>query len=90
MTSPSSFWPSGASARSHKFPRGLALLDEDPFLGGDRAGIHPVGEVIDGAAGDRVAFPDGPFDRGDAAVPRQQRGVIADAAELGGGQRFPA
>ena len=65
-----------------QFARGLALLDEHPFLGGDRAGIHPVGEVIDGAAGDRIAFLDGPFDRGDAAVAGQQRGVIADAAEL--------
>src|SRR5665213_2369285 len=44
-----------------QLPRGLALLDEDPFLGGDRAGIHAIGEMIDGAAGDRIAFADGPF-----------------------------
>ena len=45
--------------------------------------------MIDGAAGDRIAFLDGPLDRGDTAVPRQQRGVIADAAESRGRQRFP-
>src|SRR4051812_38438264 len=33
-----------------KLPRGLAFLHEDPFLGRDRASIHPVGEVVDAAA----------------------------------------
>jgi hypothetical protein len=51
---------------------GFAFLDEHPFLRGDGARIHPVGEVVDGAAGDRIAFLDGPFDRGDAAMPGQQ------------------
>src|SRR5690242_6787996 len=49
--------------------RGLTFLDEYPFLRGDGARIHPVGEVVDSAAGDRIAFLDGPFDRGDAAMP---------------------
>ncbi len=39
--------------------------------------------------GDRVAFLDGPFDGGDAAMPGQQRGVIADTAKFRGGQRLP-
>src|SRR3979409_2419871 len=52
-----------------QLPRGLALLDEDPLLGGDRAGIHLVGAVVDAAAGERIALPDGPFDRRDAAMP---------------------
>src|SRR5882757_10222066 len=63
-----------------KFAGGLALFDENPLLRGDRAGVHAVGELVDGAAGDRIAFLDGPFDRGDAAVPGEQRGMIADAA----------
>jgi len=49
-------------------------------LGGDGAGIHSVGEVVDAAAGDRVAFPDGPFHCGNAAVPGQQRWMVTDAA----------
>ena len=52
-----------------EFARGLSLPDEYPLLRGDGAGIHPVGEVVDGAAGDWVALLDGPFDRGDAAMP---------------------
>jgi hypothetical protein len=67
--------------------RGLAHLDETPLLGGDGAGIHAVREMVHGAARDRIAFPDGPFHRCDAAVPGQQRGVIADTAEFCGGQR---
>ena len=70
--------------------RGLALLDETPFLRSDGAGVHAIGEVIDRAAGDWVALLDGPFDRRDTAVPGQQRGVIADAAEPGCRQRFLA
>src|SRR6266850_4574594 len=58
--------------------RGLSLPDEYPLLRGDGAGIHPVGEVVDGAARDRIAFLDGPFDRGETAMPGQERGVIAD------------
>src|SRR5579864_9269579 len=41
-----------------EFAGGLALLDEAPVLGGDGAGVHAVGEVIDRAAGDRIAFLD--------------------------------
>src|ERR1700682_6521194 len=44
-----------------QLPRSLTLLDEDPLLGGDCAGIHLVGEVLDAAAGDRIAFPEGPL-----------------------------
>src|SRR3984957_4323822 len=65
-----------------QLPCRLALFDEAPFLRGDGAGIHAVGEVIDGAARDRIAFPDGPFHRRDAAMSWQQRGVVADTAEL--------
>ncbi len=56
-----------------QLPGGFALFNENPLLRGDGAGIHAVGQMVDGAAGDRIAFPDGPFDRCDAAVPRQQR-----------------
>ena len=61
---------------------GFALFDEYPLLRRDRAGIHPVREVIDGAACDRVTFLDGPFHRGDAAVPRQPRRVLSHTAEF--------
>ncbi len=54
--------------------RGFALLDEAPFLRGDRAGIHAIGEMVHSAAGDRIALPDGPFDRRDAAVPGHSEG----------------
>jgi len=40
--------------------------------------------------GDRIAFPDCPFDSRNAAVTRQQRGVITDTSELCRGQGFPA
>ena len=49
-------------------------------------GVHPLGKMIDGAARDRVAFANRPFDRGDAAMPRQQRGMVADPAEPCGGE----
>src|SRR6478752_7355708 len=39
-----------------QFPGGLTLPDEAPFLRGDRARIHPVGKMVHGAAGDRIAF----------------------------------
>src|ERR1700722_16493657 len=71
-----------------QLPCRLALFDETPLLGGDGAGIHAVGEVVDGAAGDRIAFPDGPFRRRDAAVSWQQRGMVADTAELCSRQRL--
>ena len=64
-----------------QFARGLALSDEAPVLRGDRARIPAVGEVIDGAARDRIAFEDRPFDRRDATVARQQRQVVADPAQ---------
>src|SRR5207253_1513053 len=73
-----------------QFPGGLALLDEAPLLGGDRATVHEIGKMVHGAAGDRIAFPDGPFHRSDAAVARQQRGMIADAAQPGRGKGSPA
>src|SRR5262245_30507092 len=59
--------------------RSLALPDEAPVLGGYRAGIHAVSQVIDRTARDRVAFLDGPFDSGLSAVTRQERGMVADA-----------
>src|SRR5712671_7054296 len=62
-----------------QLPGGLALLDENPLLRGNGAGIHAVGEMVYGAAGDRIAFPDRPFHRRDPPMPRQQRGMIADA-----------
>src|SRR5436190_14660226 len=58
--------------------RGLSLSDEHPLLRGDGAGIHPVGEVVDGATGDRITLLDGPFDRSETAMPGQQRRMIAD------------
>jgi hypothetical protein len=73
-----------------QLPGRFPLLDETPLLGGDRAGVHAIGEMVDGAAGDRIAFTDGPFDGRNAAVPRQQRRVIADASELCRGKGFPA
>jgi hypothetical protein len=73
-----------------QLPGRFTLLDETPLLGGDRAGVHAIGEMVDGAAGDRIAFTDGPFDGRNAAVPRQQRRVIADASELCHGKGFPA
>jgi hypothetical protein len=42
--------------------------------------------MVDTAAGDRIALANCPFDRGDATVPRQKRGVVADAAKFGGGE----
>jgi len=41
-----------------QFPGGLTLLDEAPLLSSDRACIHPIREMVDGATGDRV-FLDG-------------------------------
>src|SRR3569833_3899379 len=73
-----------------QFAGGFALLDEAPFLSGDGARIHALGEMIDRAAGDRVTLPDGPFDGRDAPVSRQQRWMIADAAEFGGADGFLA
>ena len=70
--------------------RGLALADEAPVLRGDRAGVPAVGEVVDGAARDRVALEDRPLDGGDAAVPRQQRRVVADAAQARARERLVA
>ena len=61
--------------------RRLALADEAPVLRRDRACIPAVGQVIDRAACNRIAVEDRPFDGGDAPVPRQQRRVIADAAQ---------
>src|ERR1700756_1108244 len=54
-----------------KFARGLALLDEAPVLRCDRPPVHALVEMIDRAAGDRIAFADGPLHRCDAAMPRQ-------------------
>ena len=53
-------------------------VDEAPLLRRDRAFVHAVGEVVDRAAGDRIAAFHRPLDRRDAAVPRQERRVIAD------------
>ena len=64
-----------------QFARGLALLDEAPVLGCDGAGIPAVGQVVDRTASHRVAFEYGPLDCRNAAVARQQRWVIADAAQ---------
>src|SRR5215468_3748918 len=36
--------------------RGLSLPDEAPVLRGDRARVHPLREMVDRAAGDRIAF----------------------------------
>lgn len=54
-----------------EFARGLAGLDEAPLLGGDRTGIHAIGEMVNSTARNRIAFPDGPFHRGDPTVPGQ-------------------
>ena len=70
--------------------RRLAAPDEAPVLRRDRARVPAVSEVVDRAAGDRVAFEDRPFDRGDAAVARQQRRVVADAAEARARERLVA
>src|SRR6266852_1684363 len=51
-----------------QLPRGFALLDEAPLLRGNGAGVHAIGEMIDGATGDRIAFADWPFDRRNTAV----------------------
>src|SRR5260370_39618072 len=61
-----------------QLPRSFALFDETPLLRADGAGAPAVGEMVDGAAGDRIAFADFPFDRRNAAMPRPQRGGIAD------------
>ncbi len=82
-----------AERRQRTLPQlagGLALFDEAPVLHHDRAGIHAVGEVIDRAARDRIAFADGPFHRGNAAMARQERRVITDAAEFRGGKCLAA
>src|SRR3954452_13263560 len=51
-----------------QFTGGFTLLDEDPVLRRDRAGVHAIGEVVDGTASDRVALLDSPFDCRHAAV----------------------
>src|SRR5262249_42285601 len=74
-----------AERRQRAFPQfsgRLALSDEAPILGSDRAGVHTSGKMIDAASGDWITFLDGPFDRGEAAMAGQQRRVIADAAEF--------
>ena len=70
--------------------RRFAPRDEAPVLRRDGAGVPAVGEVIDRAAGDRVALEDRPFHRGDAAVARQQRRVVADAAQARARERLVA
>src|SRR5262249_34215882 len=55
-----------------------------------RARVHALREMVDRAAGDRIAFAYCPFDRGDTAMPRQQRGMVADAAEARLRERFLA
>ena len=82
-----------AHRRQRAFPqlaRRLAFGDEAPVLRGDGARVPAVGQVIDGASRDRVAFLDRPFHGRDAAMPRQQRRVIADAAQARVGQRLVA
>src|SRR5437660_5984833 len=73
-----------------QLPRRFALLDETPFLRGDRAGIHPFRQMVNRAARNGIALLDRPLDRGDAAVARQQRRVIADSAEPRARERFAA
>ena len=71
--------PIGASAA----PTARAPIrrgDEAPVLRGDGAGVPAIGQVIDRAARDRIAL-EGPLHGGDAAMARQQRRVVADAAE---------
>ena len=53
-----------------------------------RARVHAVGKVINGAPRDGVLLLDRPFDRRNATVTRQKRGMIADAAKFGVGERF--
>src|SRR5215218_4307882 len=53
-------------------------IDEAPILGRDEAAVEVVAEVVDAAAGDRIAALDRPFDGGDAAMARQEGGVVAD------------
>ena len=50
--------------------RGFALPDEAPFLSGDCSGVHPVGEMVDRASGDRIAFSNRPFHCRNTAVSR--------------------
>src|SRR3979411_1056034 len=65
-----------------QFAGGFALFHETPLLGGDSARVHAIGKMVHGAAGDRIALPDRPFDRRDATVPREERGVIPSPSEL--------
>ena len=39
-----------------QFARGFALFHKAPFLSGDRIRIHALGEMVDGAPGDRIAY----------------------------------
>ena len=68
----------------------LALDDEAPVLRGDGARVHGVGEMIDRASRNRIAFQDRPFHCGDAAMPWQQRRMVADATQTRPSQRLPA
>jgi len=48
-----------AEGRQSAFPQlpgGFALFDENPLLRGDGAGIHAIGQMVDGTAGDRVTI----------------------------------
>ena len=54
-----------------QLPGRFTFFDETPLLGSDCACVHAIGKMVHGAAGDRIALADRPFDRRDAAVPRQ-------------------
>src|SRR3954447_5742817 len=71
-----------------QFAGALALFDEDPVLRDDRAGVQLVGKMVDRAAGDRIALAHRPFDGRHAAMARQERGMITDAAEPGARNRI--
>src|SRR5438270_10135397 len=73
-----------AHRRERTFPElaaAFTLADEAPFLRRDGTRIQSFRQMIDGTAGDGVAFAYGPLDRGDAPMARQQRRMIANPAQ---------
>ena len=70
--------------------RGLAFGDEAPVLRGNGPRVPAIGEVIHRPSRDRIPLHDRPLDRGDPAMPRQQRRMVADAAEAGPRERLVA
>ena len=82
--------PIGASARSHSSRAVSPPATKHQSCAAIAPASQPLRQVMDRSAGDRIALQDRPFHRGDAAMARQERRMIADATEARTGKRLVA